>query len=122
MVFNSVLWVCDCFDFIGSIYYIRVRECLLFIYVVLKIYGIMRDKFFIEIFYKLGICILYDRLFFIFIEIINSVIGWYEREGVVCLFKFREGLFIIVVVDNIDYNFSLISVYDLFYGIVILLV
>lgn len=40
----------------------------------------------------------------------NNVCVFYEFEEVVCLFKLNKKVFIIVVVDNIDYNFSLFIV------------
>lgn len=94
----------------------------MFIYVVFKIYGVIREKFLIDIFYMFGMCILYDRFLFIFIDIINSVIDRYDRDDVVFFFKLCDGIFIIVVVDSIDYNLSFINVYDFFYDMVIFLV
>lgn len=73
-MFNIVVRFCYCLDVIGSIYNIWLRECLLFIYIVLKIYGVMRDRVFIDVFYNFGLSILYDRFLMVFIEIINSVI------------------------------------------------
>ena len=86
------------------------------IYAALKIHGTTRDKSLIETFYKLGICISYDRLLSISTEITNSVIGRHEREGVVRPSKLREGLFTTAAVDNIDHNPSSISAHDSFHG------
>ena len=100
----------------------RARECPLPIYAALKIHGTTRDKSLIETFYKLGICISYDRLLSISTEHTNSVIGRYEREGVLCPSKLREGLFTTAAVDNIDHNPSSISAHDSFHGTAISLV
>ena len=122
VVFNSVSRVRDRPDSTGSTHHIRARECPLPIYAALKIHGTTRDKSLIETFYKLGICISYDRLLSISTEITNSVIGRYEREGVVCPSKLREGLFTTAAVDNIDHNPSSISAHDSFHGTAISLV
>lgn len=80
VVFNSVSQVRDRPDSTGSTHHIRARECPLPIYAALKIHGTTRDKSLIETFYKLGICISYDRLLSISTEITNSVIGRDERD------------------------------------------
>ena len=69
VVFNSVSRVRDRPDSTGSTHHIRARECPLPIYAALKIHGTTRDKSLIETFYKLGICISYDRLLSISTEI-----------------------------------------------------
>lgn len=51
-----------------------MREYFLFIYVVLKIYGEIRKKSFIDFFFNMGLCIFYDCVFVILIDIVNSVI------------------------------------------------
>lgn len=76
---------------------------------------------FVDIFFNLGLCIFYDWVLNIFIELGDKICYYYEQEKVVCFFEFKGGFFIIVVVDNIDYNLSLMIFYDLFYGIGILL-
>ena len=79
VVFTSVSRVRDRLDSTSSTHHTRARECPLPIYAALKIHGTTRDKSLIETFYKLGICISYERLFSISIEITNSVIESYER-------------------------------------------
>ena len=122
MVLNSVSRVHDRLDSTGSTHHARARECPLPVYAALKIHGTTRDKSLIETFYKLGICISYDRLFSISTEITNSIIERYKREGVVWSSKLREGLFTTAAVDNIDHNPSSISAHDSFHGTAISLV
>jgi hypothetical protein len=64
----------------------------------------------------------YDRLLSISTEITNSVIKRYEREGVICPSKLKEGLLTTAAVDNIDHNPSSTSSHDSFHGTAISLV
>lgn len=122
IVFNSISRVRDRSESIGRSHHIRARECPLPIYTAMKIHGATRDKSLVDSFYKLGMCISYDRLLSISTEITNSVIGRYESEGVVCPSKLRQGLFTTAAVDNIDHNPSSTSSHDSFHGTAISLV
>ena len=102
--------------------HVRSRETPLPIYTALKIHGATRDRSLVDLFYKLGMSISYDRLLSISTEITNSVIKRYEREGVVCPSKLKEGLFTTAAVDNIDHNPSSTSSHDSFHGTAISLV
>ena len=103
-------------------HHVRNRECPLPIYAALKIHGATREKSLIDTFYKLGMCISYDRLLSISTDITNSVIGRYDRDGVVCPSKLRDGIFTTAAIDNIDHNPSSTSTHDSFHGTVVSLV
>ena len=90
------------------------------IYEALKIHGATREKSLIDTFYKLGICISYDRLLTISTDITNRVIDRYDRDGVVCPSKLR--IFTTAAIDNIDHNPSSTSSHDSFHGTVVSLV
>ena len=103
-------------------HHVRNRECPLPIYVALKIHGATREKSLIDTFYKLGMCISYDRLLSISTDITNSVIDRYDKDSVVCPSKLRDGIFTTAPVDNIDHNPSSTSSQDSFHGTAISLV
>ena len=67
-------------------------------------------------------CTSYDRLLSISSDITNSVIDRYDRDGVVCPSKLRDGIFTTAAVDNIDHNPSSTSAHDSFHGTAISLV
>ena len=102
--------------------HVRNRECPLPIYTALKIHGTTRDKSLIETFYRLGMCISYDRLLSLSTDITNSVIDGYDKDGVICPSKLRGGIFTTAALDNIDYNPSSTSAQDSFHGTAISLV
>ena len=91
-------------DAIHHTHHVRNRECPLPIYAALKIHGTTREKSLIDTFYKLGMCISYDRFLSISTDITNSVIDRYDRDGVVCPSKLRDGMFTTAAIDNIDHN------------------
>lgn len=92
------------------------------IYAALKIRGTTRAKSLVDTFYKLGMCISYDRLLSISTDITNTVLERYEREQVVCPSKLRKGLFTTAAVDNIDHNPSSTTCKDSSHGTAISLV
>ena len=120
LVFNSISRFRDKSDNASgtthSTHHIRGRECPLPIYAALKILGATREKSLVDIFYKLGMCISYDRLLSISSDITNSVIDRYDRDGVVCPSKLRDGIFTTAALDNIDHNPSSTSSHDSFHG------
>ena len=67
-------------------------------------------------------CISYDRLLSISTNITNSVIDRYDRDGVVCPSKLRDGIFTTAAIDNIDHNPSSTSSHDSFHGTAVSLV
>lgn len=126
LVFNTISRFRDksgnATDTIHHTHHVRNRECPLPIYAALKIHGATREKSLIDTFYKLGMCISYDRLLSISTDITNSVIDRYDRDGVVCPSKLRDGIFTTAAVDNIDHNPSSTSSHDSFHGTAISLV
>ena len=122
IVFNSISRYRNGPHSTGSTHHIRSRECPLPIYAALKIHGTTRDKSLVDTFYKLGMCISYDRLLSISTDITNTVLERYEREQVVCPSKLRKGLFTTGAVDNIDHNPSSTTCKDSFHGTAISLV
>ncbi len=103
-------------------HHVRNRECPLPIYRAVKIYGTTREISLIDTFYKLGLCVSYDRLLSISTDITNTVIDRYEEDGIVCPSKLRNGVFTTAVVDNIDHNPSATSSQGSFHGTAISLV
>ena len=94
----------------------RIRETPLSIYLALVIHGETRKKTLVDKFYKLGMCISYDRLMQISADLGNNVCNQFEKEGVVCPQKLRKDLFISGSVDNIDHNPSSRTSKDSFHG------
>ena len=121
LMFNSISRACDRKE-PSNTHHTREKECPLPIYAALKIHGATRDRSLIDAFFKLGMCISYDRVLSISTDIANSVIAWYEREAVVCPSKLRKGLFTTAAVDNIDHNPSSTTSQDSFHGTAISLV
>ena len=109
-------------DALHHTHHVRNRECPLPIYAALKIHGATREKSLIDTFYKLGMCISYDRLLSISTDITNSVIDRYDMDGVVCPSKLRDGIFTTAAIDNIDHNPSSTSSHDSFHGTAVSLV
>ena len=126
LVFNTISRFRDksgnATDTIHHTHHVRNRECPLPIYAALKIHGATREKSLIDTFYKFGMCISYHRLLSISTDITNSVIDRYDRDGVVCPSKLRDGIFTTAAVDNIDHNPSSTSSHDSFHGTAISLV
>ena len=126
LVFNTISRFRDksgnATDTIHHTHYVRNREFPLPIYAALKIHSATREKSLIDTFYKLGMCISYDRLLSISTDIANSVIDRYDRDGVVCPSKLLDGIFTTAAVDNIDHNPSSTSSHDSFHGTAISLV
>ena len=87
LVFNTISRFRDKSDNINDTihhtHHVRNRECPLPIYAALKIHGATREKSLIDTFYKLGMCISYDRLLSISTDITNSTIDRYDRDRVV---------------------------------------
>lgn len=67
----------------------------------------------------MGFCVFYDCILEIEDWFVILVSEWFEEDNCVCFLNLRKGLFFVVVLDNIDYNLSLIIVLLLFYGIFI---
>ena len=88
----------------------------------MKIYGSSRNKSLVEAFYKLGLCISYDRLLSITTDTANSVMKRCEAENTVCPANLMDELFTTAAVDNIDPNPSSTTVNDAYHGTAISLV
>ena len=121
LMFNSISWARDRKE-PSNTHHRREKESPHPIYAALKIHGATRDRSLIDAFYKVGICISYDRVLPISTDIANSVIARYEREAVVCPSKLHKGLFTTAAVDNIDHNPSSTIYQDSFHGTAISLV
>ena len=126
LVFNTISRFRDksgnATDTIHYTHHVRKRECPLPVYAALKIHGATREKSLIDTFYKLGMCISYDRLLTISNDTTNIVIDRYDRDGVVCPSKLLDGILTTAAVDNIDHNPSSTSAQDSFHGTAISLV
>ena len=126
LVFNTISRFqdksCKATDTIHHTHHVRNRECPLPIYAALNIHGATREKSLIDTFYKLGMCVTYDRLLTVSTNITNIIIDRCDRDGVVCPSKLRDGIFTTAAVDNIDPNPSSNSAHDSFHGKAISLV
>lgn len=67
----------------------------------------------------MGFSVFYDCILEIEDWFVILVSEWFEEDSCICFLNLRKGLFFVVVLDNIDYNLSLIIVLLLFYGIFI---
>ena len=126
LVFNTISRFRDnsgnAYNAIHDTHHVRNRECPLPIYAALKIHGATREKSLINTFYKLGMCISYDRLLSISTDITNSVIDRYDRDGIVWPSKLRDGIFTTEAIDNIDHNPTSTCSHDSFHGTAVSLV
>lgn len=94
----------------------KSRETPLSTYTALVIHAETRKKTLVDKFYKLGLCISYDRLMQISSDLGNKICKLYEKEGVVCPPKLRKNVFTTASVDNIDHNPSSRTAKDSFHG------
>ena len=97
-------------------HHVRSQECPLPVYTALKIHGTTRERSLIDIFFKLGMCILYDRVLSISTHITNSVIDRYKKDGLACPSILRIWVFTTAAGDNIDHNPSSTSSQNSFMG------
>ena len=63
-----------------------------------------RNKKLIDTLFKLGISVSYDRVLSISTNLANSVIDYFEDEGVVCPPALHKGLFTVGAYDNFDHS------------------
>lgn len=92
------------------------RETPLTTYTALVVHAETRKKTLVDKFYKLGLCISYDRLMQISADLGNKCCKLYEKEGVVCPPKLRKNIFTTGNVDNIDHNPSSRTAKNSFHG------
>ena len=75
-----------------------------------------RKKSLVNKFYRLGLCISYDRLMQISTDLGNKVSEQFEKDGLVCPLDLRKDLFTTGCVDNIDHDPSSRTAKDSFHG------
>ena len=100
----------------GSLRHNREQETPLPMYVALKVHALTRSRNIVDMLFKLGICISYDRLLQLTAKMANGVCQRFEMEGVVCPSTMRSGIFTVGAVDNIDHNPSSTTARDSFHG------
>ena len=96
--------------------HIRDRETPITIYIAIKIYAVTRKKSIINILHERGLCISYDRLRTITVDIANSIIAHFESQGVVAPVQAKQGIFTTFALDNIDHNPSSTTCRSSFHG------
>ncbi|KAK3741023.1 hypothetical protein RRG08_005713 [Elysia crispata] len=84
--------------------HIRDRETPIAIYIAIKIYTVTRKESIINILHERGLCISYDRLRCLTVDIANSIIAHFESQGVVAPVQAKPGMFSTFALDNIDLN------------------
>ena len=75
-----------------------------------------RKRELVDTFFKLGLCVSYDRYMNISADLANTVCARYHAEEVVCPPQLRSGVFTCGAVDNIDLNPSATTSHDSFHG------
>lgn len=100
----------------------KSRESPAPIFVAAKLYGETRKKDLVDVAYRLGLSISYDRLQTILTEKANDACDLYHTEGVVCPLELRRNLFTTAAVDNIDHNLSSTTSTGSFHGTAISLI
>jgi hypothetical protein len=98
--FNCVERRCDSS---GSVRHPRERETPQAILLAMKAY-LHSDKQLVDMMAKRGLCISYGRLRQLNMDLANSTIATWDKEGVVFPTKATKGAFTTCGVDNIDYN------------------
>lgn len=114
LIFNSVKHVRSGAS--NAIRHDKSRETPLTTSTALVVHAETRKKTLVDKFYKLGLCISYDRLMQISADLGNKCCKLYEKEGVVCPPKLRKNIFTTGQVDNIDHNPSSRTAKNSFHG------
>ena len=93
----------------------RSKETPATIYIAIVTHAETRKKSLVVKFYRLGLCISYDRLMQISTDLGSKVCEQFEKNGLVCPLDLRKDLFITGRVDNIDHDPSLRTAKDSFH-------
>ena len=102
-------------DSLGS-YHNPVRETLLPLYLDIFIHGKTRKRELVDVLFKHGLSVSYDRILQLSTDIGNAVIDLFESDGVVFPTKFQHGLFTTGNLDNIDHDPTSTSAHTAFHG------
>ena len=70
----------------------------------------------VDMLFILGLCVSYDRVLDISIELGNKIWHYYEQENAVCPPNLKSGVFTTAAVDNINHNPSSIGAHHSFHG------
>jgi hypothetical protein len=87
----------------------RDRETPLCLYIGIMIHGKTRNKELIDLLFKLGLSVSYDRVLSVSTDLANSVIDYFTKDSVVCPPALRKGVFTLGAYDNFDHNPSATS-------------
>lgn len=82
----------------------RDKETPSALYLAMKLYLQTGSETLIDVMHQRGLCISYDRLHVISTDIANSIISYWETEGIVVPPQAVKGVFTTCGFDNIDYN------------------
>ena len=92
------------------------QETRLPLYLGLLVHNKTRKRELIDILFKRGLSVSYDRVLQLSTDIANAVIDQYEDDGVVCPTILKEGLFTTGNLDNLDHNPTFTSAQTAFHG------
>ena len=92
------------------------REPPLPLYVGLTIHNTTRSKKMVQLLYKLGLSVSYDRILQIEDKLAASLCKQFDEDGIVCPSSLRKSLFTAGAIDNIDHNLSSMSANSSFHG------
>ena len=92
------------------------REPPLPLYVGLNVHTLTRNKKIVNLLYKLGVSVSYDRIIEVENSIASVICKRFREENLVCPVNLRRGLFTIGALDNIDHNPSCTTAQGSFHG------
>jgi hypothetical protein len=99
-----------------QVYHSKCRDTPLPVYLGISIHGKTRNRELIDILFKLGLSISYDRVLSISTDLANTMIKKFEEENVVCGSRLRKHLFTKGAVDNVDKNLTSSTAKGAFHG------
>ena len=88
----------------SSVRHNKDRETPLSLYVGIMVHGKTRNKELIDMLFKLGVSVSYDRVLSVSTDLANAVIEYFENDDAVCPPSLQKGLFTIGAYDNFDHN------------------
>ena len=113
IVFNAVKR--ESFDTV-SLRHDQDRETALPLYIGLLIHNKTRKREWIDTLFEEGICVSYERVKQVGIDLANAEISRYHQEDIICPSNMRRGLFTTFGLDNIDKNLSSITSQECLHG------
>ena len=94
----------------------RDRETPFALFLGVLIHGKTRNRELIDLFYKYGLSVSYDRVLSVSTDLANAILAYFSEDGVVCPPALRKGVFTVAAYDNIDHNPSSTSAQSSLHG------